>query len=127
MRPASFACCITSALLSVHPVGVSEHIHAHQSKDDEHKHRAHDLHDTHSRFLSISFRFTSPSLPAIWVDVFPRATQVNASISRSFNFGSLGLSLVRATAAIRALNDGGKNIEIDRLGNVIVRPEPPPS
>src|ERR1700738_2131291 len=35
--------------------------------------------------------------------IFPRATQVNASISRSFNFGSLGLSLVRATPASRAL------------------------
>jgi hypothetical protein len=42
---------------------VSEHIHAHQSKDDEHNHRGHDPHDTHFRFLSISFTLIGRRIP----------------------------------------------------------------
>src|SRR5215813_7975143 len=41
-----------SASHSVHPVGVSQHVHAHQPKYDEHNHGGHDPHYTHVGFFS---------------------------------------------------------------------------
>src|SRR5262249_61608753 len=46
---------VLSASHSVHPVGVRQHVEAHQSKDKEHNHRAHDPHDAHFGFLSVLF------------------------------------------------------------------------
>jgi hypothetical protein len=39
----------------VHPVGVRQHVEAHQSKDNQHNHGAHDPHDAHFGFLSVLF------------------------------------------------------------------------
>jgi hypothetical protein len=47
--------CATSASQSVHPVGVRQHVEAHQSKDNEHNHGGHDPHYAHFGFFSVSF------------------------------------------------------------------------
>lgn len=44
-----------SASHSVHPVGVSQHVHAHQPKYDEHNHAGHDPHYAHVGFFSVLF------------------------------------------------------------------------
>src|SRR5262249_34602816 len=46
---------VLSASHAVHPVGVRQHVEAHQSKDKEHNHGAHDPHDAHFGFLSVLF------------------------------------------------------------------------
>jgi hypothetical protein len=47
--------CATSASQSVHPVGMRQHVEAHQSKDNEHNHGGHDPHYAHFGFFSVSF------------------------------------------------------------------------
>ena len=37
------------------PIGVSQHVKAHQTNDNEHNHGGHDPHDTHFFFLSVFF------------------------------------------------------------------------
>src|SRR6516165_6780722 len=46
---------VLSASHAVHPVGVRQQVEAHQSKDEEHNHGAHDPHDAHFGFLSVLF------------------------------------------------------------------------
>jgi hypothetical protein len=43
----------TSASPSVHPVGVCQHVEAHQSKDNEHNRGGHDPHHAHFGFFSL--------------------------------------------------------------------------
>src|SRR5262249_2637202 len=45
----------SSALRSMHPIGVRQHVPAHQSKYDEHNHGGHDPHHTHFGFIIVSF------------------------------------------------------------------------
>src|SRR5262249_4293805 len=45
----------SSALRSMHPIGVRQHVPAHQSKYDEHNHSGHDPHHTHFGFFIVSF------------------------------------------------------------------------
>jgi hypothetical protein len=47
-----FFSCMPLASHSVRPVGVRQHVEAHQSKDNEHNHGTHDPHDTHFGFLT---------------------------------------------------------------------------
>src|SRR5262249_31998158 len=45
----------SSALHSMHPIRVCQHVHAHQSKYDEHNHSGHNPHHTHFGFFVVSF------------------------------------------------------------------------
>src|SRR5215468_10385128 len=59
-----------SASHSVHPVGVSQHVHAHQPKYDEHNHGGHDPHYAHVGFFSVLFILVwHPFLPNLFSTV----------------------------------------------------------
>jgi len=45
----------SSALHSMHPIGVCQHVHSHQSKYNEHNHSGHNPHHTHFGFFVVSF------------------------------------------------------------------------
>src|SRR5262249_15322403 len=55
-------------------------------------------------------------------DVWPRATKVNISTSRSFRFTSFGRRLVPATPASSASTIIVERVEIDRVGDVVIVP-----
>src|ERR1700730_1479763 len=58
-------------------------------------------------------------------EVFPRADQVRHSNSRSFSATWRDQTSLRAPPPHGLLDDGGENLEIDRLGDIIIGTEAP--
>src|SRR5262249_39768931 len=78
-------CC--SASHSVHPVGVSQHVHAHQPKYDEHNHGGHDPHYAHVGFFSVLFILVwHPFLPNLFSTVAVSALRTGATLREIYSF-----------------------------------------
>jgi hypothetical protein len=76
-----------SASHSVHPVGVSQHVHAHQPKYDEHNHGGHDPHYAHVGFFSVLFILVwHPFLPNLFSTVAVTVLGTGATLPEIYSF-----------------------------------------
>src|SRR5262249_15272840 len=83
-----------SASHSVHPVGVSQHVHAHQPKYDEHNHGGHDPHYAHVGFFSVLFILVwHPFLPNLFSTVVVTLLRTGAATLREDLFASAYVNL----------------------------------
>jgi hypothetical protein len=86
-KTARFADFAISASHSVHPVGVSQHVHAHQPKYDEHNHGGHDPHDAHVGFFSVLFILVwHPVLPNVFSAVAVALLRTGATLREIYSF-----------------------------------------
>src|SRR6478736_808086 len=76
-----------SASHSVHPVGVSQHVHAHQPKYDEHNHGGHDPHYPHVGFFTVLFILVwHPFLPNLFSTVAVALLFTGATLREIYSF-----------------------------------------
>jgi len=76
-----------SASHSVHPVGVSQHVHAHQPKYDEHNHGGHDPHYAHVGFFSALLILVWHSfLPNLFSTVAVTLRRTGATLREIYSF-----------------------------------------
>ena len=71
----------------------------------------------------LTVRLLMLTICAISGEVLPRADQVRHSISRSFSATWRDHTSLRARLAEARIDDGGEDLEIDGLGDVVVRAE----